>query len=393
MSPKIQARWAECYERARLACEQNDLQTVETALKQGLDYTVSDGANESDKAQMQFSLGWCYHAQGRLEESYREYLQALECFEKHTGRNSRKVSDVLHNIGSLLSDMGRPSEARRFLLRALEIKRTIKGESHPEVVELQTLLSATEPAPASPPQPAPQPAAAHVHRRRLPRGIVPTQDNLSINEELKKPAFHAQATAAQSPAAALARADRSQTDALATADGSPAVSAEDRFVFFPVSLPKLAIMSFVTFGWYLIGWQYMNWQCADKFNGKKSTPEITVLLVFLFGFILIFPMLLEIHKISKKLGYNRSFPAIPLGLVAVLWAVIPCFLPSPFCLLSCLFFLPLLIVQSYVNDLNSALIPDCRKNDKLTVLNWVAVVIGGLAQSILIALALIALFH
>lgn len=366
MNTRNRAYWSQCYERARIACEQNDLQTVESALKEGINSAFSEGAPESDRAQMQFSLGWCYHAQGRLDEAYREYKEALSIFERTSGDRSQKAADVLHNFASLLIDMGRDAEAQPFLIKALEIKRANRGENHPEVLELKGLLSSSQSNLANRHETAAPEAVSpsSTHKRRLPRGIVPTQENLSRPEEgMKKPV------------------QASQQDS--SSASSPIL---DSYVFFPVSVPKMAIMSVVTFGWYLIGWQYMNWLCADKQLGKKSSQEATMLKVFLFGGILIFPLLIQMGKIGDRIGFRGAFPPlIPLAILSLLWAIVPIFLPKPFQLLSIGHFIPMLAVQSYANSVNRSANPNYPANDKLTVLNWVAIVIGGSWQLLAIA--------
>jgi len=355
VSSADQPKWAECYQQAQAACQQNDLPAVEKALKEGLGYASRDSAPDMDKGQMQFSLGWCYHAQGRLPEAHHEYSQALITFRRSSGEKSAKVGDVLHNLGSVCCDMKRPSEAQSLLLQALEIKKATPGEQHPDVVELKSMLAELGhvPAPEKLAEPVEQTGLAH--RRRLPRGVVPTVDDLNVQ-------------------GVVARADAAKNPS----PDQPLVGAT--YVLFPVSLWKMAIMSWVTYGWYLLAWQYMNWLCVNKLRGKKEPEGVTVLNVVLFSIILIFPLLRRMRASGQKLGFHEPLPAILLAIsflaVCILAAVGDRLLPIPFSL-GGLTFLPLLVVQRYANALNATVMPQGVKNDKLSGLNWLAIVIGG----------------
>jgi len=361
MTSGYRPQWAECYERARLACERNDLQVVEAALKEGLSYASRDAAPEMDLGQMRFSLGWCFHAQGRLPEAEQEYSQAEKIFMRCGGEQSPKVADVFHNLGSLYCDMGQPAKAKPLLLKALELKRATRGEDHPDVVELKSLLSGLPSVPMPERQPDPAPSAATPHRRRLPRGVCPTQDNLDVQDIL-----------------AWAESSKKMTAAKSASTEQQLVGTN--YVLFPVSLLKMTIMSWVTFGWYLIAWQYMNWMCINKLKGKKEPEGLTVLNVVFFGCFLIFPLCRRMRAAGQQMGFNEPLPAVPLAaayiLLTFLLALADHFLTFPI-RLAAFGFLPLLVVQRYANALNAAVMPDCDKNDKFSGMNWVAIVIGG----------------
>jgi len=362
-------QWAECYERARLACEKNDLQAVEAALKEGLSYASRDSAPEMDCGQMRFSLGWCFHAQGRLPEAEREYLQAKEIFTRCSGAQSPKVADVLHNLGSLYCDMDRTAEAEPLLLKALELKKVTRGENHPDVAELKSLLAGLPSVPVPERTPPPEPSAATPPRRRLPRGVVPTQDDLDV----------------QSVAASV---DKSQRMSAAKKASSEPKLVGDNYVLFPVSLLKMTVMTWVTMGWYLIAWQYMNWLCLNKIKGKKEPEGITVLNVVLFSCFLIFPLCRRMRSTGQTMGFNEPLAAVPLATAYILLSILLVAVDHMFHLpinLGAFGFLPLLVVQRYANALNAFAIPDCEKNNKFSGLNWVAIVIGGGLHALAIA--------
>jgi hypothetical protein len=51
-------------------------------------------------------------------------------------------------------------------------------------------------------------------------------------------------------------------------------------------------------------------------------------------------------------------------------------LPDPWWVVTLLAFVPLLPVQSYINQLNLTVNPGCQVNSRFTVGNWVTIVVG-----------------
>jgi hypothetical protein len=156
---------------------------------------------------------------------------------------------------------------------------------------------------------------------------------------------------------------------------SPEVLAKSRnrneqSIFFYVSPVKLVVMSVVTFGFYEIFWFYKNWFYVKEHSQTKCWP----LVRSIFSTITYYFLLQEIQKAGEVQGIKPSFalgvPAIAFFALTACWR-----LPDPFGLVGIFAPFALLPAQKYINSLNT--VTPTEINDKFSVANWVAIVIGG----------------
>ena len=143
--------------------------------------------------------------------------------------------------------------------------------------------------------------------------------------------------------------------------------------FFAVSSLKLVVLSTCTFGLYEFYWFWRNWN-RIRVTGE---PDITPSLRTLFLLFYCYPCFIRI----KLTGISRDvIPAPPIGILAICYLLIGFSwkLPEPLwliCFLKVAFLLP---IQSYVNRINTAVLPGHDPNSRFSVWNWIAVVTGGL---------------
>ncbi len=176
--------------------------------------------------------------------------------------------------------------------------------------------------------------------------------------------------------------------------------------FFAVSLPKLIIMSLFSCGLYQLHWIYKNWLCVTRNTGSRLAWWITALNQICYWLILLgaanievarmsqiaqdligwtiaigylafmYPLLNEIRKEGAKCGFKDTLAA---GSLAIMWTSLIilskfCHLPWSLIVISAAV-LPLVAVQKYVNALNVATAPDVDKNNKLSALDWLVIVL------------------
>lgn len=143
-------------------------------------------------------------------------------------------------------------------------------------------------------------------------------------------------------------------------------------LFFQVSPLKLAIMSFVTFGLYEVYWFYKHWCVVKERTGRQISPFWRAAFPFIFCYSLI----KEVRLISTQQNVAANASAGVLALVYVLlssaWR-----LPDPIWLIALLSFLPLVIVQSEVDEVHTRFGLDPRANSRLSGWNVTAVVLSG----------------
>jgi hypothetical protein len=143
-------------------------------------------------------------------------------------------------------------------------------------------------------------------------------------------------------------------------------------VFFPVSRPKLFIMSIATFGLYEAYWFYQNWRLVKRRTDRHFNPFWRTLVAWFFCY--------SLFKEVKESGRFQGRVTFSPGLLTVAWIGLSfCgLLPSPFDLVGLLSVLALFPIQKTVNDLNAVLAPNHNPNRRLSGWNIAIVVVGGL---------------
>jgi len=142
--------------------------------------------------------------------------------------------------------------------------------------------------------------------------------------------------------------------------------------FFAVSLWKFAVMSVCTLGLYELYWFYRNWQRVRVREQKGLSPAVRAL----FALIFCYPCFRRIGRYGVGIGLP---PGPPMLVLALLWMIVELSgaLPMPGTLISLSGFVLLLPVQAYANRINSEKVPGHDPNARLTLTNWVWIVLGG----------------
>jgi hypothetical protein len=156
----------------------------------------------------------------------------------------------------------------------------------------------------------------------------------------------------------------------AVADAAPASGAA---VFFPVSLLKLTLMSLATLGLYEIYWFYQNWKCVHHNFGDKVNAPVRAVFYPLVSYSLFRKIREQAGKAQLDGELQAGALALTVFLIGALWR-----LPDPWWLVSLLGFLPLLPVQSTVNELNRKLAPQAGDNSSFSGLNIAGLIVGGI---------------
>ena len=164
-----------------------------------------------------------------------------------------------------------------------------------------------------------------------------------------------------------------------TRAAAPTLAAAEP-AFFPVGLAKLAIMSVGTWGLYEIYWSYKNWKCVSRLTGEKLNAPIRAIFYPLTSYFLF--RRIEERGLHENIPFAMNAAALAF-LVLILGAMSR--LPDPYWLVSLLAFLPMLAVQSTVNEINEKVAPDADPNRRFSAGNIVWLVVGGLMLALVVA--------
>ena len=168
-----------------------------------------------------------------------------------------------------------------------------------------------------------------------------------------------------------------------TAAVADAVPAGGEAVFFPVSLLKLTLMSIATLGLYHLYWFYKNWKCVQQNYGEDVNAPIRA---FFYPFAA-YPLFTRIRDHARRAQVPGTLQAGMLALTLFILAMASR-MPDPWWLASLGIFLPMLPVQSTVNEINRKLAPQADRNTRFSGWNIVALALA----SILVVLGLIGTF-
>jgi hypothetical protein len=146
----------------------------------------------------------------------------------------------------------------------------------------------------------------------------------------------------------------------------------DATPYFAVSLPKLVVLSILTFGLYEIYWFYQNWKRV-----RARDEDVSPVLRTLFSGLFCFSLFRRIADSVDREGVPRTFHPTAMG-AAFLGLTLCSRLPDPLWLITLAGVAPLLPVQAAVNALNARLAPGADPNARFTPANIVLVVVGAL---------------
>jgi len=142
--------------------------------------------------------------------------------------------------------------------------------------------------------------------------------------------------------------------------------------YFPVSLLKLVVMNFCTWGAYQYYWFYENWQLIKKHECSDISPFWRAC----FAVIYCFPLFGAIESRGKLLHLR---PVVSSGVLAGGWVLLSVLslLPDPYWLVTFMSVVFLVPVQDQINRINEQSAPGHDPNKRFTAWNIVAVIVGG----------------
>lgn len=147
--------------------------------------------------------------------------------------------------------------------------------------------------------------------------------------------------------------------------------------FFAVSITKLVVLSVCTFGLYELCWFYRNWRLARE-RGEDVWPVLRTLFAIFF----VYALFRRIRDGGDN--FELSDGDLPAGWLALGWIVVSLLyqLPDPYWLVSFGTVAFLVPVQMAANRINRVRAPRHDPNGRFGVVNWIAVVVGGLVLAL-----------
>jgi len=165
-------------------------------------------------------------------------------------------------------------------------------------------------------------------------------------------------------------------------DIAPAAKAAEP-IFFAVSRKKLIVMLIVTLTLYELVWFYKNW-AHERRRGEPVMPLMRTIFTVFFCYSLFD----RVRRRGRPLGIPLAADLLAVGWIVCTLAgnILDRFVAAEefgaldaavFLLLyaSVAFLVP---VQTAINAINRAEVPDHDPNDRFTVWNWLWIVVGGL---------------
>ena len=143
--------------------------------------------------------------------------------------------------------------------------------------------------------------------------------------------------------------------------------------FFSVSLSKLMIMSACTLTLYQYYWFYKNWCIIKRRENSRIMPGWRTTFVLIFCYSLF-------KKISAEAQTRGIEMPVPPILLAIGWAILSLLsgLEAPYSLLGLCSGLVLLPLQSAANKINLADNPQYIPNNRYSIWNIIAILLGGI---------------
>jgi len=150
---------------------------------------------------------------------------------------------------------------------------------------------------------------------------------------------------------------------------APAVAAAAPF--FPIGIPKLAVMVFGTFGLYELYWFYKQWSTIRKRTGEEMWPVARAIFVVFFFHELV----KRVNETGREYGFLDPLSVGGLTtlfiLPSVTWRI-----PGALGLLAFLAVIPMMIVQKRMNDIHAKTAPFANPNRNIRAWNWLAMFLG-----------------
>jgi hypothetical protein len=138
-----------------------------------------------------------------------------------------------------------------------------------------------------------------------------------------------------------------------------------------VGTAKLIAMGFGTFGVYQLYWMLRQWKTIRARTGEDMIPILRAIFSLFFFHLLV----REVNETARTFGRHD---ALAVGGLTTLFVISSLLwrLPDPWWLLSWMTFIPVVIVQRRMDELNAAASPLADRNTRIRGWNWLAMIIG-----------------
>jgi hypothetical protein len=142
--------------------------------------------------------------------------------------------------------------------------------------------------------------------------------------------------------------------------------------FFAVSVWKMCVMSFATFGTYGLYWFYKNWQLVRE----REHSDILPFWRAFFGIFFCYPLLVRIRDHGKSAGVSGSLPA---GLLASGWIILEILSRVSSFVYGMVAYIAahllLVFVQYYATRINKKAFPGHYPNSRFSGWNWFGIAV------------------
>ncbi len=150
-------------------------------------------------------------------------------------------------------------------------------------------------------------------------------------------------------------------------------------LYFPVSLVKLAVMSFCTLGLYQLYWFSRNWDIIKDRDHSAIKPSWRAILSFFYCY----PLLKNIQATAATQEIWRTLSPLPLTAAWIATSILSMF-PDYYGISTALLIALILHIQRAINDINIAHNPRHNPNVNFSRKNIAIIIIGGITNTLII---------
>jgi len=158
--------------------------------------------------------------------------------------------------------------------------------------------------------------------------------------------------------------------------GTLSIGPED-VLFFPVEKNRLIIMSIFSVGLYVLYWFYKNWVLYKERTGKNISPVLRTIFAPVTAYYIFIEIVEKSEEISEDIWWSAGLMALAYFLINAC-NVLPSFgLHEWFSWIALFSFVPVMYVNDTAAIINQRTAPEHEHNDKLTLPNFLWIIIGG----------------
>lgn len=155
-------------------------------------------------------------------------------------------------------------------------------------------------------------------------------------------------------------------------------------MFFPVAVKKFVVLSIFTFGVYQFYWFYKNWRLVRERERTDISPFWRTFFAYFFCYALFKRVRDQQHLAPNSKPFSAGALAIGWIVLNLLWDI-----PVPWvlvCLGAVFFTVP---VQAAAIQINAAVAPHHDRNETLSAVNWLGIVLGALLVILVLVAAMV----